>query len=301
MRTDRLALYTTMYPGVEPYLKDWYASVQAQTDTEFDLCVGLDDLTPADISRAVGMDLGARWMPAASPTTPARVRSEAIAQLVHEYPAVIFVDSDDVLLPDRVAAARELLTRADVTGCALEIMDHAGRPVGARFGPPAGVASAALLPRWNVFGLSNTAYRASTLRACLPVPDDCLLVDWLLATRAWSGGARLEFDATPHMRYRQYEANVAPMLPPFSGRQVMTATGRVLEHYRCMLDVEWELGSRERAALEAERNRVSGFDAAMRQDGRRLDRYVSALNRLPVMHVWWWQVAHPDLERVWRN
>jgi hypothetical protein len=301
MRADRLALYTTMYPGVEPYLKDWHASVLAQTDAAFDLCVGLDGLTPAAVARAIGMEPNARWMPAAVPTTPARVRSDAIRQLIGDYDAVILVDSDDVLLPGRVAAARALLARADVTGCALEIMDNAGRPVGARFGPPAGIELAALLPRCNVFGLSNTAYRTSVLRACLPVPDDCVLVDWLLVTRAWSNGARLEFDATPHMRYRQYEANLAPMLQPFTGRQVLVATDRVLEHYRCMLDVHWELGDRERAALETERQRVSAFDAAVRQDGRRLDAYVEALNRLPAMHVWWWQVANPDLEHVWSN
>ena len=28
----RLALYTTVYPGVERYLADWYASVRRQTD-----------------------------------------------------------------------------------------------------------------------------------------------------------------------------------------------------------------------------------------------------------------------------
>ncbi|HET7601970.1 MAG TPA: hypothetical protein VFK36_03070 [Gemmatimonadales bacterium] len=301
MPAERLALYTTMYPGVEPYLRDWYTSVRAQTESGFELCVGLDGLSPADVTRAVGLEFQARWIPGARPTTPARLRSDAITQLVRDYDAVIFVDSDDVLLPARVAAARQQLARADVTGCALEIMDHAGQPVGAQFCPPSGIASATLLPRWNVFGLSNTAYRSATLDACLPVPDDCVLVDWLLATRAWSNGARLEFDATPHMRYRQYDANLAPVLQPFSGHQVLIATSRVLEHYRCMLDVEWELGRHERAALEAERRRVSTFDAAVRRDKSRLDAYVTALNRLPAMHVWWWQVAHPDLEHVWSN
>jgi hypothetical protein len=301
MSAERVALYTTMYPGVEPYLRDWHASVLAQTDTDFDLCVGLDGITSAAVAEAIGTTPDARWMPARSPATPAQVRSDAMLQLVGDYAAIIFVDSDDVLLPTRVAAARGMLTRADVIGCALEIMDVSGRPVGAQFGPPTGSASAALLPRWNIFGLSNTAYRTSALRGCLPVPDDCVLVDWLLATRAWANGARLAFDATPHMRYRQYDANVAPMLQPFSGPQVMVATSRVLGHYRCMLDEPWKLGQRERAALEVERRRVSTFDAAMRQDPRRLDLYVTALNRLPAMHVWWWQVANLDLEQVWSN
>lgn len=301
MRPDHLAVYTTIYPGVEPYLADWYASVQAQTDQRFDLCIGLDLLTPAEVARAIGSMPDARWVGPVADATPARARSDAMALLVEQYPAVVFVDSDDVLLPSRVAAARRMLAHADVAGCALDVMDADGRALGIRFRPPIGADSAALLPRCNVFGLSNTAYRSTVLRRCLPVPDECVLVDWLLATRAWSHGASFAFDATPRMRYRQHPSNVAPMLQPFDDQQVMTATARVLGHYRCLLDASWELPHGQRATLEGECRRVAGFDAAMRQDSRRLAAYVTRLNRLPPTHVWWWQVANPELEQVWTS
>ena len=301
MRPDRLVVYTTIYPGAEPYLTDWYASVHAQTDQRFDLCIGLDLLTSSDVARAIGTVPDAQWVGPIQGATPARIRSDAMALLVEQYPAVVFVDSDDVLLPSRVAAARRMLERADVAGCALDMMDAEGRALGIRFKPPVGADSAALLPRCNVFGLSNTAYRSATLRRCLPVPDECVLVDWLLATRAWSNGASFAFDATPHMRYRQYPSNVAPMLQPFDDQQVMTATARVLDHYRCLLDMSWDLPRGQRAALEGERRRVVGFEAAMRQDARRLTEYVTHLNRLPPVHVWWWQVANPELEQVWTS
>ena len=36
-RAERLAVYTTVYPGVEPFLAEWRASLRAQTDGDFDL------------------------------------------------------------------------------------------------------------------------------------------------------------------------------------------------------------------------------------------------------------------------
>ena len=38
----RIGVYTTVYPGVEPYLLDWYRSLRQQTDQEFQLWIGLD-------------------------------------------------------------------------------------------------------------------------------------------------------------------------------------------------------------------------------------------------------------------
>lgn len=301
MRSERLAMYTTIYPGVEPYLAEWYRSVLAQTDHDFTLWIGLHGVEPGTVTRAVGQELEARWVPVPASATPAQVRSAALAELLTEHDAVVFVDSDDVLLPSRVEAARAALRSADVSGCALAVMDTAGRDLAVTFGALDGDDAADLLPRYNVFGLSNTAYRADTLRRCLPTPDDCLLYDWLLATRAWSAGATLAFDETPRMRYRQYAANTAPMLPPFTGPQVLAASSRVLDHYDIMLHDGWRFPPAHQRRLDAERQRVKRFDAAMRSAPDTLQTYVEQLNQLPPLRVWWWQVAHPQLEHLWTN
>ena len=194
-----------------------------------------------------------------------------------------------------------MLDGADVCGCALDIMDPGGRAVGVVFPAPPGADPAALLPRYNAFGLSNTAYRSDTLHRCLPIPDECELVDWLLATRAWSTGARLAFDDTPRMRYRQYPANVAPVLQPFSEGQVVAATARVLAHYRCVLDGGWPVPDGSRRALErsgrgSPRSTAppAGAPACWRRTSRRS-------TQLPPVVIWWWLVAHPELEAVWSS
>jgi hypothetical protein len=301
VRSERLALYTTVYRGVEPFLKPWYQSVQAQTDREFDLWISADRVTPESVATAVGETPEARWIPAASGSTPSELRSEALRHLVALYPGVIFVDSDDVLRPSRVAAARAALRTHDVSACALEIIDVHGDELGVIFRPSRGEDLGELLPRHNVFGLSNSTYRSDLLRRCLPVPPHCILMDWLLVTRAWAAGAALAFDPSPRMGYRQYSANMARVLPPFVADAVLIATQRVLNHYACVLDPSWPLPPTKRQRLVEAQRRVVAFHDAMSVTPPLLDRYVAGLNRLTPSYVWWWCVAHPALEDLWRN
>ena len=302
MTMSRLAVYTTWYPGVERFVGDWFRSVVGQTDGSFDLWVGVDGLDFRRVAGPLGGLSGTRWVVAEPGDTPARVRESALVRIVQEYPAVVFVDSDDVLMPSRFAAARAALERHDVVGCALKIANEEGKDLGVRFGPPAGAEWAELLPRHNVFGLSNSAYRSEVLRQLLPLPETCLLIDWLFATRAWALGHDLFFDEEPGMCYRQYGANVAKVVPPFSEEDVVRATERVAGHYRFVLDdPSWRLGPLPRARVEAARARFSVFERFLttRPDGRR--RYLEALNGIAPRYVWWWAVANPELEHIWMN
>ena len=301
MCAERLALYTTVYSGVERYLAPWYRSVQAQTDADFDLWISVDGLRPDAVAHAIGETPSAQWLEARSGDSPAQLRTTALQRLVTTYPAVVFVDSDDVMHPSRVGAARIALREHDVTACALEIIDRNGSAVGAVFGPPAGTDLAGLLVRHNVFGLSNSAYRSELLRRCLPAPADCLLMDWLLVTRAWVAGASLDFDRTPRMSYRQYAGNVARVLPPFAPTYVLQAAERVLNHYRCVLDPAWPMPQCHRESLGRAQDGARAFHAAITGSAAALTRYVEALNQLPPRYVWWWCVAHPELEAMWRN
>src|SRR2546428_10321349 len=51
-----IPLYTTVYPGAEPYLREWYRSVQDQTDRDFDLWIGVDSLSLGQVIAALGED-----------------------------------------------------------------------------------------------------------------------------------------------------------------------------------------------------------------------------------------------------
>jgi glycosyltransferase involved in cell wall biosynthesis len=302
MSFEKLAVYTTVYPSVTPYLADWHKSVQQQTDKKFDLYIGVDSLTPEEIAEAMGDFPHATLFSNPAGLSAAQIRNAALERLVDEYDAIVLVDSDDIMHPSRVNAARAALQTHDVTGCALRLIDQRGRDLGFTFGPASNSDYGSLLARYNVFGLSNTAYRATTLRRCLPIPDDCILIDWLLATRAWARGAKLDFDHVARMSYRQYRNNTARVLPPFSAQYIKRAAALVVDHYRLLLATDklegWVSNS---LMLATAFRRANSFHQAITTERRKLERYVKALNMLTPSFVWWWCVAHPQLEDIWKN
>lgn len=296
----RVAVQATVYKAALCFLGDWYDSVRAQSDQDFDVWLSLDGVAEREVFDIIGEPPHVTWRMAPPNATPSAVRQDALAAMVDAYDGIVAADIDDVMLPSRVAAARAALDDADVTGCALDIMNESGRDIGVVFVPPEDLRLDTMLPRWNVFGFSNVVWRTDMLRRCLPIPASCRLFDWLLTTRAWSLGARLAFDRTPRMRYRQYGSNTAAVLPPFTEEQVRVATSRVLAHYDCVLDSSWTIAEPYRSQVAAARERCRAFAAAVASP-ERLASYVRALNNLPPRYIWWWSVANPELENQWTS
>ena len=292
----KTALYTTVHPASRPYLKPFFRSVTAQTDLEFDFWLGVDALRPEDLGNASVLK-EAHFVVAEPGDTPASLRGRAWAQIVTLYDAVIFVDSDDVLYPERVAAAKKQLELDDVGGCALELIAENGAPLGATLQAPPERNWAELLPHSNVFGLSNTAYRCEVLAKTLPLPRDVAVVDWLVVTRAYLAGARLGFDVASRMAYRQYESNTAQVTPPFTPEGILRATAHVLTHLRHVLH-EPISNKRAKMCLEQRLAEVQRFSEQVQGDA--LTTYTQKLNaRTQPVYLWWACVAHKELAYLW--
>ena len=212
------------------------SSLRQQTDQEFQLWIGLDKLAKRIQSRSVlGPDLKANWVVAPAGATPAQIRQKALASIVETCSGVVLVDSDDLLHPSRVAAARAALQNSELAGCALCLIDQQGNDLDLTFDLPPQLEPDDVFPRNNVFGFSNSAFRSDLLRRCLPIPATAVLVDWFLATRAWLLGARLTFDHVPRMDYRQHPTNTARVRFPFSPDQVISDTALVRQHFQLVL------------------------------------------------------------------
>ena len=297
-----LALYTTVYPGVEKFLADWYRSVLAQTDGDFQVWIGLDLVDAAATQRAMGGRLDARWVTAAPGESPAQVRQRALELLCGENDAVVLVDSDDVLLPTRVATARRMLGSSDLAGCPLRLVDQAGANLDLTFELPPGMAPDEAFPRNNIFGLSNSAYSCGLLHRCLPIPAEVELVDWFLATRAWLFGARMAFGEVPEMEYRQHAANMVRVAPPFDSRQVANDSRRVLHHFRLVAASDPAGAAPDRlAALRRAAVDVELFYERVALDPPLLKRYVGALNAAEIRPLWWSSVANQSLRDMWAS
>jgi len=295
-----LALYTTVYPAVRPYLADWYASVLAQTDRDFTLWIALDGLDREAAVAAMGGGLEAEWVRGGANETPGSIRQLALDRLTCRHTAVVLVDSDDVLHPTRLATARAMLETCEVAGCALRVVDERGRSAGRTFELPGGLAADGVFPFANAYGLSNTAVHCDLLRRCLPIPREAALVDWYLWTRAWLFGARFAFGSRAEMDYRQHGANMAPVLGPITARRVAEDTDRVRDHYRLVLASDLAAALPERLdELKLAAASVDVFAARVVAWPKALARYTDALNLLQEPMVWWQWVAHPALRHLW--
>lgn len=295
-----LALYTTVYPGVEPYLPAWYRSVREQTDHDFELWMGLDSITAEAVRSALGADPKAVCVVARAGDSPAQVRQRALEQIVDAYDGVVLVDSDDILYPSRVTSARAALEASDIAACAIRIVDQQAADLGVTFALPSPGGPDAVLPRNNIFGLSNSSFRTGVLRRCLPIPANVVLVDWYLATLAWLLGARFHVDPEIGMAYRQYRANTARVLPPFDRGQVAQDTDRVRQHFSQVQSTSLPPTSAGR--MGEVRAAATDVDAFYRQVVLRptaFDRYLRVLNTLEPAPHWWSCVAHPALREMW--
>ena len=295
-----LALYTTVYPGVEAYLADWYRSLRLQTDRDFQLWVGLDTLSVQAAEEAMGGDPDAIWVPAQDGDSPATIRQRALARIIEDHDQVVLVDSDDIMHASRVAAARASLEASDLAGCALRLVNERGESLDMTFKLPADTIPDDVFPDTNAFGLSNTAYRSSLLRQCLPIPADVALVDWYLSTRAWLLGARLAFDAHVAMDYRQHRTNMARVLGPFHEGRVIQDTKLVRQHFRLLgaAPIRGALPHRL-AEVEHAAADIEAFYACVVLRPEILARYLRALNELSSPFLWWSWVANPLLRHMW--
>ena len=297
-----LALYTTIYPGVERYVKEWHRSVCEQSDQDFQLWIGLDQLKRDDIQGLLGPRFKVNWVQGAAGASPAQIRQTALSRIAETASEVVLVDSDDLLHPTRVAAARLALQTSELAGCALRLVDQEGEDLESLFTLSTSLRPDDILPRNNVFGFSNSAYRVELLRRILTIPASAVLVDWFMATRAWLLGAKLSFDREPRMDYRQHPQNMALVRLPFRPDQVTRATALVCNHFKLLLRKQEQDFIPDRFFdLERVAREVEEFNERILPDPNLLAAYVDAYNTLAKPQIWWSCVAHPALSYMWRK
>jgi hypothetical protein len=299
--SSTLAVYTTIYPAVQCYLAEWYRSLCQQTDQNFQLWIGLDSLRRCTVEGIVGSRVDAQWIEAPAGSSPARIRNMGLLEIAETCSGVVLVDSDDLLEPSRVAAARTQMEACELGACALRLVDQQVTDLNSVFTLPSEMGPEEVFPRRNIFGFSNSVFRTDLLRRCLPIPEDAVLVDWFLATRSWLMGARMGFDRVPRMKYRQHDGTIAHTRSPFSPTQIASHTEQVRHHFKLVVAAlpDGFMKGRYEGLVSVQAD-VEEFWRKIVQSDKRLEVYVDALNALAPTPLWWTSVAYPPLEYMWR-
>jgi hypothetical protein len=300
-RVQNSVLYTTIHPTSLPYVAEWYESVRNQHDQRFDICMGVDKLSKGQVSRCIGKQNDIFWVFSEEMDSPATLRTRALRFLADKYDYIILADSDDVLLPNRIGKSKLGLKEADVSACAMMLVDKDMRDLGMILGHKSNESLDKLIPYGNVFGFSNSAYRSGVIKKCLPIPPTCALVDWYLVTMAWIQGATLHFDPKIHMKYRQHPNNIANVLPPFSESQLLGSTKLLLEHYRLIISHGHTGDKSRKINIEVAAKRSMEFYLSISGSKDLLNRYLESLNKLSPTLIWWSIVAHPKLSQIWKK
>lgn len=294
----KLAMVTSIYPSIMKYLKYFFSSLETQTDRNYSLWIGLDEVLPQDIFQFTNKVPNINFISAPKNASPSLVRNVVLQKAIKESEAVVLVDADDVLINTRVEAAKKSLVNADLIATAMKYIDDEGNHLSGRFNPKIGDPS---LVKTNVFGFSNTTWKTGVLSRFIPVPGHCVIMDWYVATLALYSGAKLSIDPVPRMLYRQHNNNIAPVRPPFNSKQIIKSANLLLNHYNLII----------KSFKSA--NYVDGYNAFVKarkqtqvfsesiNNPKTLYNYVAELNKLPINHVWWSCVAHPLLEDIWKK
>ena len=206
----KTAFFSVIYPAVEPFLPDFFRSLERQTSEEFSLVLVNDGVS--DIGHFIKAFGSARITVLESRGSPAENRMIGIRHALEvgaEY--LIFGDSDDFFSKNRVEACIELLNAGwDVVVNDLTAVDSEGKNLDPNYLSRRVEEGAEIkfpfIRDKNIFGLSNTAVRASLLKNLAP-PHDLVAVDWYLFSALLLKGCRAIFTAKASTHYRQHDAN----------------------------------------------------------------------------------------------
>lgn len=272
--SDRLAVLTTVFPVVRPFLDDFAGCLTAQSDPGFTLFAVNDGLPADEIRRALEpLDV----IVVEAGRTPAENRRLGMrAVLDAGFAKLVFADADDTMRDDRIAASKIGLRSADMVFNDLAL--DCGRSLLARrFGAGYEFSWRDVLDR-NFLGLSNTALRTELLKAQLEfVSADSSVVDWGLFTRLLHAGARLaQVDTQTH--YRRHASSFA-VLGAESEASVRQAVTVKAHHYAALRELDHRFRVR------------AGFFAALVEtetDSKVFRDYAArCLNESPARPLWW--------------
>lgn len=234
-RQNKIAFFSVVYPGSEPYLSDFLCSLNRQTYQKFDLIVCNDGLE--NLQRILDPFGNLKVLILSETGTPATIRSSGIRHiLAGGYDSIVFGDSDDFFDPQRIEKSMDLLSDRRILFNDLHLAAADGGRMedyylSNRFENKQ-LLSGHDLAESNCIGLTNASVRAPLLRT-IRIPSDVEAVDWYLFARLLAEGYEACFTNETWTCYRQHPGNFIGLKNP-EKQQILRMLKVKVNHYRHM-------------------------------------------------------------------
>ncbi len=284
----KTAFFSVIYPAAEPFLNDFFGSLERQTDHGFDLFLINDGVEEPEPYLAGRENLAPVFLDYSG--TPAQLRQFGIRALWRRgYEAVVLGDCDDWFRPDRVAVLKTLLRDSPIAVNELDLVDLDGEPLEsgylARRIEEGRVVRAGDIQDGNFMGLSNTALGGEALEmaASLDLDPDLVAIDWFMFGMLLHQGLQAVFTGRTGTFYRQHPKNSVGMsrLTEEKARQGLEIKAR---HY-CLM-------ARAHKLYQNQCRRFSRMNETARNP-EWLEAYLDFLESHRMEHPFWWEDIRP--------
>ena len=229
------AVFSVVYPGVEPYFSEFLSTLSKQTDRNFTLFLINDGLPNIEgfLKRA---DLDVKVKDAGG--SPAALRKIGI-RWVQEAGAkiIIFADSDDYFSENRVEISKDMLAEYDLVFNELVLtgkgMVDSIPMLETRFSDGE-IVSYKHIGTANCMGLSNTALRVNSIPSYFDqIPENIIAFDWSFFALCLHDGAKAIFTNNTQTWYRQHGNNLASP-HSFTEEQILRGVQVKRDHYQML-------------------------------------------------------------------
>lgn len=205
------AFFSVVYPQALPYLSELRDSFSAQTRNDFDVIIvndGCEEQSIADGLKGLNLTI------LEPDRSIAANRLKGIDYAKSKgYEFILFADADDTFTADRYECTIDEFGRsdADVLACNLNIVDEHLTPLISDYFskelPLSCMIDKDFIMKKNIFGMSNTAIRLSSIKGEMIMPDT-KIVDWYLFSLLILKGYKARYITDSKVNYRQYSNNM---------------------------------------------------------------------------------------------
>lgn len=230
--------FSVVYPQALPYLKDLRESALAQTRKDFDFLVINDGCDSGCITEEL-KGVNVTVIDSEGGFTVNRLQGINYAKY-YGYDFILFCDADDSFTSNRYERTMVEFEKsnADIIVCNLNIADEQCHPFLKDYFtkeiPAERWIDADFLKDKNIFGMSNTAIRLSSLRGKVQLPETPI-VDWLLFTGLLLKGLNAKYIKDSMINYRQYSTNMIG-ITRYDVTGFKKLAGLKKDHYRLLAE-----------------------------------------------------------------